>query len=49
MGDLFVVLGIACMVLWLWGQLSATQQDSIRETTKSVRDTAKEQIHKVTK
>ena len=49
MGDLFVILGIACMSLYLWGQLSGSQQDSIRSGAEKVRDSAKDAIHKATK
>ncbi len=48
MGDLFVLLGIACMSLYLWGQLAGSQQQNIREGAVKVRDSVKEAIHKAT-
>ena len=49
MGDLFMILAIACMSLYLWGQLSGSQQNSLKASGKKLRDSVKETIHNNTK
>lgn len=44
MGDLFVILGIACMALYLWDRLPGSQQQNIQETAKNVHDSARDKI-----
>jgi len=48
MGNLFTLLAIACMAVWLWGQLSGDSQRKIKTSAESAVDSAKDMIHKAT-
>lgn len=48
MGDLFTLLAIACMSLYLWNQLTGEQQSTLKASSKKLQETVKETVHKYT-
>ena len=45
MGDLFTIMAIACMGIWLWGHLTPSTKKTLSDSAESVRDS----IHNATK